>query len=166
MNVSLKRRKELDKKGHSKKDMPITIYEKNQEKEFVKCRYTIEPSEPERIALDDAKKDISSTKDKSQLYVNLVTTLNSIKLLRKNVMSLIKIIKNVPEIRENHGIMREIASICNRIPLVSNKKDVNVFNEYSDTLLINELGVLNKAIEQIQVFNMHKKAKNIEEILS
>lgn len=111
MNVSLARRKKLEKLGHSKKDMPITVYEKNQERELVKCEYTIEPQETERIALDDAKKDISSTKDKSQLSVNLVTTLNSIKLLRKSVMSLINIIKNVPELRQNHEIMRHIASI-------------------------------------------------------
>jgi COP9 signalosome complex subunit 6 len=168
MNVSITKRKEMDRKGHSKKDMPITIYEKNQEKELVKCLYTIEPSEPERIALDDAKKDISSTKDRSQLSVNLTTTLNSIKLLRKNVSSLIEVVKNVPALKKNHDIMRQIASICNRLPLVSDTDDYNseLFIEYADTLLVSELGVLNKAIEQIQDFNSHKAAKNIEEIFS
>ena len=166
MNVSLQKREELEKMGYSKKDMPITIYEKNQEKEFIKCQYTIEPSEPERIALDDAKKDISSTKDRSQLSVNMTTTLNSIKLLRKNVMSLIEIIKNVPELRKNHDIMRQIASICNRLPLVSDTNEYNseLFTEYADTLLINELGVLSKAIEHVQNFNSHKAAKTIEDI--
>lgn len=168
MNVSLEMRNEMEKKGHSKKDMPITIYEKNQDKELVKFQYTIQPSEPERIALDDAKKDISSTKDRSQLSVNLIATLNSIKLLRKNVMSLIEIIKNVPEIKKNHDIMRQIASICNRLPLVSDTDEYNMelFTEYSDTVLVNELGVLNKAIEQIQEFNSHKAAKTIDEIFS
>lgn len=166
MNVSLTLRKEQEKEGHSKKDMPISIFEKADNKEFSRLDYIIEPSESERIALDDAKKDISSAKDKSQLSVNLVTTLNSIKLLRKSVVSLIQIIKNVPEIRKNHEMIRQLASICNRLPLVSDKDDYSkeLFTEYADTLLINQLGVLNKAVEQIQEFNSHKTMKNVEEL--
>lgn len=166
MNVSLELRQKQEKEGFSKKGLPITIFEKNQEKEFVKCDYSVEWQETERIALDDAKKDIS-TRDKSHLSVNLVTTLNSIKLLRKNIISLINIIKNVPEIRKNHKIIRQLASICNRLPLVRDKKEYSkeLFTEYSDILLINQLGVLNKAIEQIQEFNLHKTAKNVDELL-
>lgn len=162
MNVSLEKRAEQEKQGTSKKDMPISIFEHNKSM----LAYTIEPTETERIALDDAKKDISSTKDKSQLSVNLVTTLNSIKLLKKNVMSLIAVIKNVPEIRKNHEIIRQLASICNRLPLVSDKQEYSseLFTEYSDTILINQLGVLNKAIEQIQEFGSHKTMKNIDEL--
>ena len=166
MNLSMEHRKSQEKKGYSKKEMPITIYEKNQEKELTKWAYHIEPQESERIAIDDAQKDISSTKDKSQLSVNLITTLNSIKLLRKNVSSLIQIIKNVPEIRKNHEIMRQLASICNRLPLVTddNEYSETLFTEYADTILINQLGVLTKGIEQIQEFNSHKAIKNIDEL--
>lgn len=166
MNVSMERRLEEEKKGHSKKDMPIGIFEKNENKAFVKCNYQVEPTETERIALDDAKKDISSTKDKSQLSVNLTTTLNSIKLLRKSVVSLISMIQNMPEIKKNHEIMRMITSICNRLPLVSDKDEYSgeLFTEYSDILLINQLGVLNKAVEQVQEFHGHKAIKTIEEI--
>ena len=166
MNVSLELRQKLEKEGASKKGLPITIYEKNQDKEFIKCSYSVEPQETERIALDDAKKDIN-TRDKSHLSINLVTTLNSIKLLRKNIVSLINIIKNVPEIRKNHEIIRQLASICNRLPIVSDKKEYSkeLFTEYSDIILINQLGVLNKAIENIQEFNLHKTAKTADEIL-
>eukprot|EP00344_Euplotes_crassus_P004566 CAMPEP_0197007860 /NCGR_PEP_ID=MMETSP1380-20130617/42591_1 /TAXON_ID=5936 /ORGANISM="Euplotes crassus, Strain CT5" /LENGTH=276 /DNA_ID=CAMNT_0042428153 /DNA_START=38 /DNA_END=868 /DNA_ORIENTATION=- len=166
MNVSLERRLEEEKKGHSKKDMSLSIFEKNDTKKLVKCDYMVEPTETERIALDDAKKDISSAKDKSQLSVNLTTTLNSIKLLRKSVMSLIQMIQNMPEIKKNHEIMRQITSICNRLPLVSDKNEYSgeLFTEYSDILLINQLGVLNKAVEQVQEFNGHKTLKSIEEI--
>jgi COP9 signalosome complex subunit 6 len=155
MNVDIKKRQQ------QATDV-IAIFENNK----TLLQFIIEPTETERIALDDAKKDISSTKDKSQLSVNLITTLISIKLLRKNVSSLINIIKNVPEIRKNHEIIRLFASICNRLPLVSDKAAYSdeLFTEYSDTVLINQLGVLNKAIEQIQEFNSHKAMKNIDEI--
>lgn len=161
MNVSLELRRQQEKQGFSKKEMPITIFEKGHQREYI-----IEPTETERIALDDAKKDISSTRDKSQLSVNLVTTLNSIKLLRQNVTSLIQIIKSVPEIRKNHEIIRQLASICNRLPLVSDQEEYSneLLTEYSDTILINQLGVLNKVIEQVQEFNSHKGIKNIDEL--
>lgn len=161
MNVSMKKRRELEKQGYSKKDMPISIFEKKEKRDYI-----IEPTETERIALDDAKRDVSSIKDKSQLSVNLTTTLNSIKLLRKNVMSLIKIIKTVPEIRKNHEIIRQLASICNRLPLVSNQDEYSkeLFTEYSEAILVDQLGVLNKAVEQIQEFHAHKKMKNIDEL--
>lgn len=161
MNLSLELRRQQEKQGFSKKEMPITIFEKGHQREYI-----IEPTETERIALDDAKKDISSTRDKSQLSVNLVTTLNSIKLLRQNVTSLIQIIKNVPEIRKNHEIMRQLASICSRLPLVSDQEEYSneLLTEYSDTILINQLGVLNKVIEQVQEFNSHKGIKNIDEL--
>lgn len=166
MNVSMERRAEEEKKGHSKKDMSLSIFERNEAKAFIKCDYKIEPTETERIALDDAKKDISSAKDKSQLSVNLTTTLNSIKLLRKTVVSLIQMIQNMPEIKKNHEIMRQITSICNRLPLVSDRSEYSseMFTEYSDILLINQLGVLNKVVEQVQEFNAHKTIKSIDEI--
>jgi COP9 signalosome complex subunit 6 len=168
MNLSMEKRLEEEKKGQSKKDMSLQVYERNENKEFVRCDYVVEPSETERIALDDAKKDISSTKDKSHLSVNLVSTLNSIKLLRKSVLSLVQIIKNVPEIKKNHEIMRQITSICNRLPLISDKDEYSseLFIEYSDILLINQLGVLNKAVEQVQEFNAHKAIKNIDELFA
>lgn len=166
MNVSMTQRKEQEKQGISKKEMPLTIFERNQEKEFVKCDYIIEPKETERIALDDAKKDVSSTQGRSHMSVNLVTILDSIKLLRKNIVSLTNIIKNVPEIRKNHDITRQLASICNRLPLVTNTAEYTneLFTEYSDTVLLNQLGVLNKAIEQVQEFNNHKSIKNINDL--
>lgn len=72
----------------------------------------------------------------------------------------------MPEIKKNHEIMRQITSICNRLPLVSDKNEYSseLFTEYSDILLINQLGVLNKAVEQVQDFNSHKTIKNISEI--
>ena len=106
-HVFLQMRTRLPKKGESLRNLPILVQSGSHDK-MAELKFAIEPVETERIAIDDAKKDMTGASSQSRVAINVQTTLNAVQLLKKNVMSLIKIIRSDKAIREDKEIMKKI----------------------------------------------------------
>lgn len=72
--------------------------------------YSLATSDSERIAVDHVTKSSDSTTSTttSQLSTNVRSSLNALKLLRRKIKFLIDIVRNTPEIRQNHVFMRKL----------------------------------------------------------
>ena len=90
--------------------------------------------------------------------VNLTTALNSVELLKNQVKTLINIVKNSPEIRQNRKFMRALNSICKRLPVIKVDEEKSLFDEYSVNTLMSQLAVLNEAASLVKEFDSHKES--------
>jgi hypothetical protein len=76
--------------------------------------------------------------------LNIQGQLNALNLLKKNVQTLIRCVKETPAVRENPAFMRKLSSICRRIPVMTETDDFS--NEYSESMILSHLALMNKAI--------------------
>jgi hypothetical protein len=97
-------------KAKTKRHLPFVLYEGSADG-FKRCGCIVEPLESERIALEDAHRDISGATDKSMVGINVKGTLDAMTLLKKNVQHLIKIVRESEEVRSNPRFMRKLNSI-------------------------------------------------------
>lgn len=94
--------------------IPIFMYETNQvSKQFETVDYTLAQSEDERIAIDTVAKAIDPNAKISALSTNMISSVNSIGLLRKKIKFLIAIFRNEKKVSENPAFSRRLNQICN-----------------------------------------------------
>eukprot|EP00026_Physarum_polycephalum_P011878 Phypoly_transcript_12126.p1 GENE.Phypoly_transcript_12126~~Phypoly_transcript_12126.p1 ORF type:complete len:283 (+),score=52.41 Phypoly_transcript_12126:62-910(+) len=117
------------------KDLPITIFESElhvvQDQPtmlFVKVPYRIQTGEAERIGVDHvARVTPAGGAEGSQLTTHLMSLHNAVKMLNARVKTLHAFCAatNEGKIAPDHGILRQIASLCNVLPAI----DTGVFSE-------------------------------------
>lgn len=114
--------------------------------------YSLATEDSERIAVDNVAKAVDNSKvaTTSQLSTNMTAPLNALKLLRRKIRFLIDVVRNSPEIRQNHAFMRRLQQICAQLP-IANRSDFeeHAFSEYADVSAVNLLGTVLKASEQL-----------------
>ena len=140
-------------KNTKSRELPISIYYHDGQS-FLKGRFLVKPSESERISLDDANKDISSQTDKSLVGVNLQATLNALQILKLKVKALVEIFKSNPKVKENPSFVRQLNSICERLPIIKDTEDY--LNEFNENAILCQLSVLNQAVSSLKEFESHK----------
>ena len=80
----------------------------------------------------------------------MVTHMNALRLLKSHLKTLVKLVKESPEVRRNHGFMRKLANICNQLPIISEKEfGEEAFDEYSDSSLVSHLSTMTKGFDQL-----------------
>lgn len=114
----------------------------------------MEPMESERIALSDAREDISGATEKSMVGINVSGTVSALSMLKTSVKKLIKIVREVQEVRDNPEFMRQLNSICKRLPIVKGTEDYSA--EYNEAMVLTQLAALNKAISTVKYFDSHQ----------
>lgn len=77
-------------KSVTKRHLPFVLYEGGADG-FKRCSFIVEPLETERIALEDAHRDISGATDKSMVGINVKGTLDALTLLKKNLIQIVKV---------------------------------------------------------------------------
>ena len=112
--------------------------------EFKAVPYKIETAEAERISVDQIAKAVKSTD--SEFTTNLSGQLGAIRMLKNRLTGLVEILRSRPEqIASNPKRMRELQSMCNRIPVASSRVFTNEFyKEYSEAFLVSYMSTLTK----------------------
>jgi len=137
------------------KELPISIYESElhmiEEKPtnlFVKVPYKIETGEAERIAVDHvARITPGSHTSGSLLAPHLLGVHNAIQMLSMRIKILLQYLESAKSGKapKDHGLMRQIASLCYQLPAIDNQAfKTDFLNEYNDSLLITYLATITK----------------------
>jgi len=142
------------------KGLPITLYESelriiNEAPTmlFSKVAYKIETGEAERIAVDHVAHVMASGGEAgSQLTAHLMGTHNAIKMLHTKIKVLVRFLEATlkGEIKPDHGLLRQIAGLCNLLPAIDTEAFKEDFlNEYNDALLVTYLASITKGASTI-----------------
>lgn len=141
--------------ARKKKILPLFIYELEQatsQPQFIRLDYSLATEDSERIAVDNVAKaqDNSKVATSSQMSTNMTASLNALKLLRRKIKFLVDIVRNSPEVRQNHQFMRKLQQICAQLP-IANRADfeAHAFGDYADVSAVNLLATVLKASEQL-----------------
>ncbi|KAI8921061.1 COP9 signalosome complex subunit 6-like protein [Powellomyces hirtus] len=137
------------------KDFPISIYESimdivggQAQLLFLKSEYKIETGEAERIAVDHVAHATNATAGKgSALITHLVSQRNAITMLHSRTRILHAYVSDAQKglVPRDHNIMRQISSLCNRLPTVDNPEFREEFlTDYNDVLLMSYLATITK----------------------
>jgi len=143
------------------KELPITIYESelhvvNDQPTmlFAKTTYKIETMEAERISVDHVAHVTpgGGGADGSRLITHLTSLHNAIKMLNLRIKIIQQFLKATQknEIPKDHGLLRQVASLCNRLPAINTENFKEDFlNEYNDALLVTYLATITKGTSSI-----------------
>ncbi|KAI8388456.1 uncharacterized protein BYT42DRAFT_560151 [Radiomyces spectabilis] len=144
------------------KEFPVVIYESIMDLDdetprlmFVKSAYKVETEEAERIAVDHVAKPSTSSAESgvgNALIAHLTTQRNAVAMLHSRLQVLQQYLQDVKAgvIPTNHDIVRQIASLCRRSPVVDTKAfDEQFSTEFNDVLLVGYLGTITKGLNAI-----------------
>ncbi|KAJ3195894.1 COP9 signalosome complex subunit 6 [Irineochytrium annulatum] len=142
------------------KELPISLYESiidivdgSPTFRFTQAAYKIETGEAERLAVDHVAHATNvESATSSTLTAHLVTQRNAIKMLHARIKLLGQYIADVEAgvVPRDHNIVREIGSLCNRLPTIDNTEFKQEFlMDYNDVLLGSYLSILTKGTNQL-----------------
>ncbi|EGG12336.1 uncharacterized protein MELLADRAFT_101852 [Melampsora larici-populina 98AG31] len=158
----------------SNKDIPIEIFEflnldsnhqqpssSEEQSNYLKCNYTVETSEAERIAVDYiAKPNLGNSKENA-LIANLTTQRNAIKMLHLRLESILDYLNLIIETTNqtsnpndqdlnHHEILRQISSLLSSLPKANDHHEFvqEYSKENNDALLTHYLTTQTKSINQ------------------
>ncbi|KAJ3072228.1 COP9 signalosome complex subunit 6 [Podochytrium sp. JEL0797] len=158
------------------KDLPLNVYESVLDLEgagnvmkFAKSKYRIETGEAERIALDHvARVSNAETERGSSMVANLTGQRNAIKMLHSRVFILKAYLRDVENgvLPRDHELMRQIASICQRLPTMDSLEFKQEFmTDYNDIMLGTYLSsitkgthAMNELIEKVNLVSSDRKS--------
>ncbi|KAI9336826.1 COP9 signalosome complex subunit 6-like protein [Zopfochytrium polystomum] len=143
------------------KDLPIAVYETivdlveggAPQMSFAKAAYKVETGEAERIAVDHVAQTAgSNVTTGSSLDTNLVSQRNAIKMLHSRIVLLQQYVQAVEagELPRDHGLLRQISSVCKRLPTMDSPEFRKEFLvDYNDVLLTSYLAIVTKSSHAI-----------------
>jgi COP9 signalosome complex subunit 6 len=109
--------------------------------------FTIESEESERVGIDMAMHIGDSSGTKASIEAPAATLGNATGMLRDRIRVVVAYLKAVQDgsVPPNHDLLREISSLCHKIPCAEGPSfDETYGHDYDDALLIAYLGVLTK----------------------
>ena len=142
--------------GGASNELPITIFESEVHvvhdaptMTFAKVAYKIDSIESERIAVDHVAHILPSgdSNSGSALTQHLGTQYAAIEMLTDRIDVVRKYLTavNAGDVPPDHELLRQIKSLCARLPALDNPAYQEEFNqEYNNTLLITYLGAITK----------------------
>jgi COP9 signalosome complex subunit 6 len=144
--------------GLSLKEIPLHLFEggiqivqNNSIFSFRPLSFRIATVEAERIAVEDVTKSIDTMSADSKFGRNFAPTLNSIRMLKKKLFTLIQIMEKEPAITTDEDFLRKLKSICDRLPLVTSELFTDDLNlEFADLSLLNQVTTITKSVKHIQ----------------
>ena len=125
-------------------DLPVSVYESvidiisgEVTMLFIELEYTLATEEAERIGVDHIAKNSSSNAYSVQSAVadHLNAQYSAICLLNnriKVIYEYVKAVKDKKNIKKNNEILREIQSLCNRLPVMNSP---NFYKEFYTVIL-------------------------------
>ncbi|KAI8620532.1 maintenance of mitochondrial structure and function-domain-containing protein [Chytriomyces sp. MP71] len=120
---------------------------------FAKSKYKIETGEAERIALDHVARVTNADGDRgSSLVANLTGQKNAIKMLHARMQILKAYVRDVDAgiLPCDHGLLRQIASVCQRLPVMNSDEFRKEFvSDYNDILLGAYLAAITKGTNAV-----------------
>lgn len=147
--------------SHQHKELPLGLFESEVQNVdgspttiFVAADYVIQTSEAERIGVNQVARVLPSGNDSGseQLIAHYSSLHAAIKMLSGRIASLHTTLTQMVEgqIPMDHGLMREAASLLQRLPLVDSEKFVaHSTTEFNDALLMVLMSSLTKGSNQM-----------------
>jgi COP9 signalosome complex subunit 6 len=119
-------------------DLPVSVYESvidiiqgQVTMLFIELEYTLATEEAERIGVDHiAKHTSNATMVQSVVSDHLNAQYSAITLLSNRIQVIydyVKMVRDKKEAKRNHEILREIQSLCNRLPVMNSP---NFYREF------------------------------------
>lgn len=141
--------------------LPVSIYESLVDFEsgtpllqFVKSEYKIGTTEAERLAVDHiAHVSSQSGAAGSGMVSHLVGQQNAVSMLQERIACLVAYVEAVCDNRvtADNDVMRQIASLCNRLPAIDGNDFSSEFNaDYNDVALLSLLSSITKGTHELQ----------------
>ncbi|KAG0163555.1 COP9 signalosome complex subunit 6 [Apophysomyces sp. BC1015] len=128
------------------KEFPVSIYESiidvhDARLMFIKVPYKVETNEAERVAVDHVAKPSVSGAEASlsgALVSHLTTQRNAIAMLYGKIRFLYQYLEDAKNgvVPMDHDIVRQISSLCQRLPLMDSKAFDDQFSTESDDVLL------------------------------
>ncbi|KXS18839.1 Mov34-domain-containing protein [Gonapodya prolifera JEL478] len=142
------------------RDLPLTVYESVMDlvngapqTMFVRSTYRVETGEAERIAVDHVAKAVAAeASEGSGLIAHLISQRNAIKMLQTRIRLLYQYVQDVQNgtLPRDHNLLRQISSLCNRLPTVDGQEFRKEFlTDQNDVLLIAYLAALTKGAADV-----------------
>ena len=123
---------------------------------FVELSYTLATEEAERIGVDHiARVSTAEQGANSSVTKHLAAQHSAIKMLHSRVMVILQYVKAMQQgnVAHNHDILREIHSLCHRLPVLSSPRFTQEFyNQCNDIGLLAYLGTITKGCNTINQF--------------
>ncbi|CAG9325950.1 unnamed protein product [Blepharisma stoltei] len=142
----------VDPPPKESEDLPVELYEshvqvmENQTNyQFKQLTYTIETTDPERIAVDYVSRAGAATGEFSEYSSNLMTFLSAMRLFKKRLLKLVEMVAGNSDVQKDHKLMRKLNEICNRIPVAPFDRLKDDFNqEISEELMTTYMAAMSK----------------------
>lgn len=141
------------------KALPVTVYrlELKMVKDvatnvFVELPYKVVSDAAERLATDHILQDKDVPTKGSQIVRPFETLQGAISALRSRIQLLVEYLTQVEKgkVEANNDILKNIQSVCNRLPIMTNEKfQDDFFSEMSNGMIITYLSTLTKAAQQV-----------------
>ncbi|XP_062521830.1 COP9 signalosome complex subunit 6-like [Corticium candelabrum] len=144
-------------------ELPISVFESVIDlvdgeacMQFVELKYTIATEEAERIGVDHiARLTSSGTSEQSSVAEQLSVQHSAVKMLHTRVRLILDYVQAVQagELPRNHAILREINSLCHRLPAIDTaffKEDF--FTQCNDIMLMSYLASMTKGCDIMNTF--------------
>nr|KAJ3420806.1 COP9 signalosome complex subunit 6 [Polyrhizophydium stewartii] len=139
-------------------DLPLIVYETTVDivggaahTLFAKAQFKVETSDAERLAVEHVAHATNAGGD-TKLVTHLIGQQNAIRMLHSRVAALVKYLEEVQQgsLPKDHTLMRQISSLCNRLPTMQGDDFESEFNEdYNDVLLMTFLATVTKGAHQL-----------------
>eukprot|EP00941_MAST-03F_sp_MAST-3F-sp1_P003115 g3115.t1 len=136
--------------GSTDEELPIHMYDENWRDDSAPTRrvqFKMKSDKAEGIAMDHVSKVKAGKDSESEFVTQLKVTQSSLAILNDRIRMvkdyLISIQRDGKE--KNHSLIREISSVCNRLPVCQSKVYLtHCQNEHNDTFLLSYLAAVTK----------------------
>lgn len=143
------------------KELPVFVFESviniandAVQLSFASVNYKIQSEESERISVDHVAhiQDFSGKAESSHLVPHLNSLYNAVKMLNTRICFILRYLEATKQnqIPVDHQLLREISSLCNRLPTVDSQKfNVEFQNELNDSSLITYMATMTRETTQL-----------------
>ena len=151
--------------SHSSRDLPLTLYEEtihvlssSTASEFSRIPFTVHADEAERITSFHCAKLSQLPPNTSHVIPHFSTLHNAVSSLHERLLLIHRFLADTHagRIPINHAVMREVKALIHRLPVgdgEGGQSSVALMGEYSDSLLMVELGLMTKLMEDMAELN-------------
>ena len=153
------------------RELPLTLYEESihvlsssASSDFTRIAYTVHADEAERItSFHCAKLSSESPQHSSQVQPHYATLHKAASSLHQRLLLIQRFLDDTAagSLPTDHATLREISGLMRRLPVGegagaaagSSERGREMLGEYTDSLLLIQLGVLTKTMESLQEMN-------------
>ena len=149
--------------SQSSRDLPLSLYEESihvlqnaTTTDFSRIPFTVHADEAERITSLHCAKLTQLPPNTSHVIPHYSTLHNAVASLHQRLLLIRRFLDDTAQgaIPMDHAVLREVAALVRRLPVgEGEERERCMIGEYNDSLLLIELGVMTRLLEDVQELN-------------